>query len=65
MSLSFQLLSLKEVAKQFPEKLELRHSCLCGKYLDEADRDKDYKLPNHKSFCRQCKEALEWRIKEV
>jgi len=62
---SFQLLTFKEIAKLFPEKLELRHTCLCGKYLDESDRDKDYKLPNNKSYCKTCKESLEWIVKEV
>lgn len=43
----------------------LKHTCLCGKYRDELDRDKGYTLPKPHKSCNICKEPLEWRVIKI
>lgn len=59
----FNRASFNEIAKTHPELLELKHTCLCGTYRDENDRDKDYELPKPRRYCKTCREDLEWRLK--
>jgi hypothetical protein len=65
--IAFKNISLKELKELHPELVELRFTCLCGKFRCEKDmgKDKDYEMPDYKNFCKVCKEDLEWRIKEI